>query len=170
MYGVPDSLSNLDQPQLVHAVTIADMVHAEAVVQQAVQALATAARSEQGLSAAALQVLAGMNARPDCLVQLLPAIVKNSSCCKLDTADLAAIRAADTNGSVQRLLLAELGDLEAAWADAELQQVLLALPLPALQLLLSSDQLQVASEDTVLYTAQRVVDRLSAGLRRQLLK
>jgi hypothetical protein len=144
------------------------MVHAEAAVQQAVQALAAAAAaSDQGLPAAALQVLAGMHARPACLVKLLPSIVKSSSCCKLNTADLTAIKAADTNGSVQRLLLAELGDLEAAWADAELQQMLLALPLPALQLLLSSDQLQVASEDTVLYTAQRHVDSRGAGLGRQ---
>jgi hypothetical protein len=141
------------------------MVHAEAVMQQAVQALAAAAGSEQGLSAAALQFLAGMHARPACLVKLLPSIIKHSSCCKLGTADLAAIRAADTHGCVQRLLLAELGDLEAAWADADLQQMLLALPLPALQLLLSSDQLQVASEDTVLYTAQQHVDSLGARLR-----
>jgi hypothetical protein len=96
-------------------------------------------------------------------VKLLPSIIKNSSCCNLDTADLAAIRAADTDGSVQRLLLAELSDIEAVWADAELQQMLLDLPLPALQLLLSSDQLQVASEDTVLYTAQQHVERLGAG-------
>jgi hypothetical protein len=143
------------------------MVHAEAAMQQAVQALAAAAASEQGLSAAALQVLAGMHARPACLVKLLPSIVKNSSCCKLGTTDLAAIKAADTNSSVERLLLAELGDLEAVWADAGLQQVLLALPLPALQLLLSSDQLQVASEDTVLYTAQEVVDELGEEPGRQ---
>jgi hypothetical protein len=52
----------LEQLQLVHAVTIADMVHAEAAVQQAVRALATAAESEQGLSAAALQLLAGLHA------------------------------------------------------------------------------------------------------------
>jgi hypothetical protein len=41
------------------------------------------------------------------------------------------------------------------WADEQLQELLLDLPLPAMQLLLSSDQLRVAAEDTVLYTATR---------------
>jgi hypothetical protein len=39
------------------------------------------------------------------------------------------------------------------WADPQLKALLLGLPLPAMQLLLSSDQLVVASEDTVLFKA-----------------
>jgi hypothetical protein len=67
LYGVPESLSSLDQVQLVHAMTIADMVHAEAVVKQAVEPLETAPWSDEGLSAAALQVLAGIHACAACM-------------------------------------------------------------------------------------------------------
>jgi hypothetical protein len=157
MYGVPDAVSGLEQQQLVHAVVIADMVHAGTAVQQAVQALNDAAQWEQGLSAATLQELAGLPAWPACLVKLLPAVVNCSGCCLSGATDLAVIQAADTGGMMQRLLLALLGDLEAVWADAELQQGLLALPLPAMQLLLSSDKLKIAAEDTVLYTAQEYI-------------
>jgi hypothetical protein len=60
---------------------------------------------------------------------------------------------------VQRLLVLALGDLEAVWADMQLKPLLLGLPLPAMQLLLSSRRLRVASEDTVLCTAQQNMRR-----------
>lgn len=44
---------------------------------------------------------------------------------------------------LQQALLSKFGDLEAVWADAELRKSLLKLPLFALELLLSSDKLQV---------------------------
>jgi hypothetical protein len=74
----------------------------------------------------------------------------------LQRAKLSEMPAADVS-KVQRMLLAVLGDLEAAWADNQLQKLLLQLPLPAMELLLSSDQLRVVSEDTVLYTAGQYV-------------
>jgi hypothetical protein len=58
---------------------------------------------------------------------------------------------------VQQLLVAVLGDLQAVWSDKQLQELLLGLPLPAIQLLLSSDQLCVPSEDTMLHTAKQYV-------------
>jgi hypothetical protein len=155
MYGAPDVLSSLQEQQLVQAVVIADMVHAAAAAEQAVGALKAAAESEQGLSAAALDALAGLPAWPTRLLQLVPLIVQHAPCCQSSTADLAAITAADPVNRVQRLLLAVLGDVEAVWADQQLKQMLLGLPLPAMQLLLSSDQLRVAAEDTVLYTMTR---------------
>uniref|UniRef100_A0A383VJQ4 BACK domain-containing protein n=1 Tax=Tetradesmus obliquus TaxID=3088 RepID=A0A383VJQ4_TETOB len=78
-------------------------------------------------------------------------------------ADRLAILAADRGSRVQRMLLAVLGDLEAVWRDEQLQALLLQLPLPAAQLLLSSDDLRVASEDTVLYTATKYVKALQPG-------
>ena len=45
---------------------------------------------------------------------------------------------------VQHVLLSMLGDLEAVWGNAELQEVLLGLPLPHMELLLSRDELQVS--------------------------
>jgi hypothetical protein len=155
MYDVQDAMSTLQQQQLVHAVVLADMLGVEGTTQQAVEALTSAAQSEQGLSAAALEALASLAAWPACLLQLLPAILKNTPCCSIDTSQVEDIAAADTKGRMQQLLLAVFGDLDAACGDRQLKALLLGMPLPAMQLLLSSDQLRVASEDTVLYVAQR---------------
>ncbi|KAF6266248.1 hypothetical protein COO60DRAFT_1632904 [Scenedesmus sp. NREL 46B-D3] len=123
MYGVPDASASLEQQQqLVHAVVIADM----------------------GLSAAAVQALAGQYVWPSCLLQLLTTNVQHAPCCNLPAADLAAIKAADAGGRV----------LQAVWEDAEMSTLLLGPPLPAMQLLLSPDQLRDPSEDTVLYAAK----------------
>jgi hypothetical protein len=95
MYGAPNILNSLQEQQLVQAVVIADMVHAEAAAEQAVSALKAEAESEQGLSAAALDALAGLPAWPARLVQLVPAIVKHAPCCRHAIADLPTITAAD---------------------------------------------------------------------------
>jgi hypothetical protein len=124
MYGVPDAISSLEQHHAVQVAAIADMVHAEAAGQQALQVLQEAAKSKEGLTQATLQALAGLPAWPNCLLQMVPFA---------------------------------FADLQAVWSDAQLQQLLLGLPLPAMQLLLSSDQLRVPSEDTVLYTAKQYV-------------
>jgi hypothetical protein len=158
MYGVPGAVGKLEQQQLLHAVVIADMVGAEAASQQASEALRDAAEAEQGLSAAAVEALAGLSAWPACLLQLLLAAVRSSPCCSSSGSGLSGT--AECQSRLQRLLLAVLGDLEAVWADTQLKELLLGLPLPAVQLLLSSDQLCVASEDTVLYTAQEYVSQI----------
>jgi hypothetical protein len=167
MYGVDsgwNAMSSLQQQQLVHAVVIADRLQVTPVCRQAQQLLVEAAKAEQGLSAAALDALTlGLSPWPSCLLTLLPTIVQHVPCCKQSTADLAAIAAADTGGKVQRLLVAVLGNLQAVWSDAEQRRVLLGLPLPAMQLLLSSDQLQVLSEDTVLYTAAKYAAAQAEG-------
>jgi hypothetical protein len=155
---VTDALTSLQQQQLADAALIADRLGAPRVAQHAVDALKAAAEQPgdaQGLSAAAMEALANLPAWPACLQPLLLPAVQHASCCDASLPDFAAIKAADTGGRVQRMLLAVLGDLEAVWREEQLQQLLLALPLPALQLLLSSDQLRVASEDTVLYSADR---------------
>lgn len=65
----------------------------------------------------------------------------------------------------------KLGDLEAVWADAELQQLLLGLPATALLQLLMDDNTCVTSEHTVVYTImqwhqqQPVANRLIAQLK-----
>jgi hypothetical protein len=158
MYGVAAALSSLDQEQLVHALLIADMVHAEAAAQQAMEPLTAAAQAEQGLSATALEALIGLTAWPAFLLKLLTTVVQHAPCCRDRIASLEAITAADSNSRVQRLLVAALGDLEAVWADKQLTKLLLELPLPAMQLLLSSDQPRVASEDAVLFTAQQCIN------------
>uniref|UniRef100_A0A383W0B1 BACK domain-containing protein n=1 Tax=Tetradesmus obliquus TaxID=3088 RepID=A0A383W0B1_TETOB len=169
MYGVPDAISSLEQQQVVHALVIADMIGAEAAGQQALQAL-QAAKPEQGLSAAALGALAGLPVWPACLVQLLPSIIQHAPCCRDNMADMAAVAAADAGGKIQQVLVAALGDLQAAWSDAQLKVLLLGLPLPAMQLLLSSDQLRVPSEDTVLYIAKQYVQAQTDGAAKEAFK
>jgi hypothetical protein len=160
MYGVesgPNALSSLQQQQLVHAVVIADRLQVTPVCRQALGLLAAASKTEQGLSAAALDALRGLSPWPSCLLTLLPTILQYAPCCKLGDACLGAIAAADRGRKVEQLVNAVFGNLQAVWSDAEQQQLLLSIPLPAMQLLLSSDQLQVLSEDTVLYTANKSV-------------
>jgi hypothetical protein len=159
MYSVPDALARLTLQQLVHVLRIADMLQADAAMQQAIQALA-AADTDQCLPAAVFDALAALQTCPACLLQHLPALLCRAPCCCGSTTELAATAAADSSGSVQRLLLAWFGDLEAAWADMAYSELLLGLPLPAMQLLLSSDQLRVASEDTVLFIACVYAQRL----------
>jgi hypothetical protein len=163
MYGVPNALLALQQHQLVDAVILADKIGASTVAGQIVQMLRTAAATTvegSSLTAATLEALASLQAWPTCLLPLLPVVLFTHCWCVSSIADLAAITAADTGSRVQRMLLAVLGDLEAAWRDKQLQELLLELPLPALVLLLGSDQLRVASEDTVLYTASKYVAAL----------
>jgi hypothetical protein len=157
MYQVPDAISSLQQQHLVQAVVIAELLQVEYVAQQALQALSAAAGAPQGLAAAALGALASLDAWPAGLKQLLPLILRNTTCCRSRTADLAAVKIADAGGRVQNMLVGALGDLQGVWSSAEEKALLRALPLPAMQLLLSSDLVRVPSEDTVLYTAMQYV-------------
>jgi hypothetical protein len=164
MYQVPDAISSLQQQHLVHAVVIAEMLQVDYVAQQALQSLRNAACAPQGLpTLAALQAMASLETWPAGLKQLLPLLVENTACCRDSTADLAAIKAADASGSVQNMLVGALGDLQGVWSSAEEKALLLALPLPAMQLLLSSDLVRVPSEDTVLYTAAQYVRAQKQG-------
>jgi hypothetical protein len=154
MYGMKAPIQSLSQVQLLAAALIADRIQVTAAVKQAVAALQAAAAADTGLSGAALEALGSLPAWPACLLPLLAPAVANTHCCSSSSSsELASIQAADTRGRVRRMLLAVLGDLEAVWEDEQLKQILQDLPLPALQLLLSSDELHVANEDTVLYTA-----------------
>lgn len=59
---------------------------------------------------------------------------------------LDAVAAAPHSSYIQKQLLAELGNLEKVWSDSSKQTLLLGLPLPAMQLLLSADKLKVSQE------------------------
>ena len=102
-----------------------------------------------------LEQLLSWQALPACLVSALDSLTQQMSL--LDTAaiwshaaapnspcQLDAVTAAPHSSYIQGQLLAELGDLEQVWTDASKQTVLLELPLPAMQLLLSSDKLKVS--------------------------
>lgn len=170
LYGVKDAISNLQQQQLVHAVQYADLLQAESVSQQALQLLHTAAHSQTGLTLKALATLAAVPSWPDCMLQLLLSVAKAVTADAATTAVAAggtsaasgAAGACNTSASrnsiIQQILVATLGNLESVWQQQQLSRLLLQLPLPAMQLLLSSDKLQVYSEDTVLYTASKYLN------------
>ncbi len=48
--------------------------------------------------------------------------------------------------ALRNALVAVLGDLDEVWADKELREVLLGLPVDGMELLLSSDRLQVRGQ------------------------
>jgi hypothetical protein len=73
----------------------------------------------------------------------------------------AQAAAAVRRAGVKRLLLSVLGDLEEVWADAALQEVLLGLPLPAMELLLGCDDLKVRDTAGLHYTATYSCDAQS---------
>lgn len=60
-----------------------------------------------------------------------------------DGSSLEEVEAAPYSTPMRSHLLSKLQDLQSVWEDQELQQQLLALPLPAMQLLLASNSLQV---------------------------
>jgi len=154
MYGVQDALSELTQVQLVQAVVYADRLAVTAAERAAIKLLMQAAEAETGLTAEVLQELGCMSAWPQCLLPLLPLVAKQAQY-PLPSVDSSSSSSSSTCHLIQQVLLLVLGDLWHVWHDVQLSSMLLALPLAALQLLLSSDQLRTDSEDTVLYTAQK---------------
>lgn len=160
MYCV-DAVSSLQQDQLPYAVQYADLLQLDSAAEKAVGLLSAAADSAVGLQEATLAVLAAFKAWPDSMLRLLPKIAKLAE----EVEDEFSRSAAGCyNHHVRRMLTATLGKLEDAWQQPHLMQMLLQLPLPAMQLLLSAGGLTLYSEDTVLYTAMRYVKAQPAGL------
>lgn len=162
LYGVQDGFGQLQHDQLIQALIIADMIDATEAAEQVSKCLKAAAASQPGLSEAALNILSGLSAWPDCLQQLLPNILRHinyseQSSTAQPVASATANCSTEPRNVAQRLLLAIFGDLQAVWRDDNLKQLLLQLPLPAMQLLLGSNKLQVPTEDLVLFTAQKYI-------------
>lgn len=68
--------------------------------------------------------------------------------CATQSCKPCAVRAAPHSVDMQRRLLVQLSDLEAVWNSRQLPKELLALPLPAMQLLLDSQELYVSHTST----------------------
>lgn len=150
LYGVSTATDNLTGCHLVHMVVLADMLQVEAAAEAAACRLTQVAHE---LSAEARQQLCAMQAWPACLMKELPSLLENFPL--QDAAALWAKAAAPSTPAsledlaaqhsdyMQNRLVQELGNLEEVWSDADQPQLLLGLPLPAMQLLLASDDLQV---------------------------
>ena len=111
---LPQLLADLSQEQQLQAAVLADKWQVASIKNAAARLLTDAASTEAGLTEAVKQRVLSAAALPECLQPLLKAV-----------------------------LLPLFGDLEAVWADAGLQEQLLGLPLPAMELLLSRDDLEV---------------------------
>jgi hypothetical protein len=114
---LPELLSELSHEQQLQAAVLADKWQVPHVSSAAAQLLAAAAKTPGALAEAVLQRVMQDPALPDCLQPLL-----------------------------ESALLSSLGDLEAVWADVGLRDQLLALSLPAMELLLSCDELKVRGQ------------------------
>jgi hypothetical protein len=139
---------------------------AEQAVDSLTAAAAAAADSDssapEGLSDEAQQLLLDLTAWPDCLTAALPrfmqhmqlhdaAVMWAKAAAPSSPASLDDVLAAPHSSQMQQRLVQELGDLEKVWSKGhyEQQEMLELLPLPAMQLLLSSSQLKVKRYDVV---------------------
>lgn len=168
LYGVSTPPEQLSDVQLLQMVLLADMLQVPAVAAAAVRHVAAVAVRQPGLSDAAVQYLRGMHAWPSCLLAEFPQLTMHmalqdvaamwaSAAAPSSPADIDAVLQAPHGGYMQQRLLAALPDLENLW-HYNYQDMLLGLPLPAVQLLLETDLLKVVTEDTVLFTAQAYLD------------
>jgi hypothetical protein len=128
MYSSSPDLSDLEAPQLMQLVTLAESYGVGKVVADAAKQLYKLSKDSMPLDLAAS-------------VFELP-----EACLELKAIKKVQQAAADK-------LQQELGDLEVLWGDEGKQQALLGLPFGALLQLLRDERTQVASEDTAVYTA-----------------
>jgi hypothetical protein len=153
LYGNEELFREVPQQDLVSAVVYGDQLAIPRAVQLGMQLLQEAAAAGQAsLTQACCRALAALPSWPTCMLPLLPAVA----------AQVDPQCAAEQQQVIQGALVSALGDLEAVWVDKQLRELLMALPLPAVELLLSSDHLRVVSEDTVLYTALRYVEHIDS--------
>lgn len=136
MYGVKkpaELMQELPQQQRLQAAILGDMLQLPEASEAAVDNLVAAAKAPAGLSVAVLKQFLCLSVVPACLLPLVPHVME------------AALKQSSAVGmpAIQASLLSVFGNLDSAWADEQLQRVLLALPLPVMELLLSLDALQV---------------------------
>jgi hypothetical protein len=151
LYGNEQLLSEVQEQDLVSAVVYGDQLAIPRAVELGMQLLQEAAAGE-GSTPECCRALAALPTWPTCLLPLVPLVATQYD----------PQSAAEQQQVFQKALVAALGVLEAVWEDQQLQEQLLTLPLPAAELLLSSDHLRVVSEDTVLYTALRYVEHIDS--------
>jgi hypothetical protein len=151
LYHNEDLFKQVSQQDLVSAVVHGDQLAIPRAVELGMQLLKQEAAGG-GSTAECCRALAALPTWPTCLLPLVPLMASQCS----------GWTSARQQQAHQEVLVSALGDLEAVWEDKQLEGLLLALPLPAAELLLSSDHLRVVSEDTVLYTALRYVEHLDS--------
>jgi hypothetical protein len=143
-------LDALTDTQLLQAVMIADMVQLEATSAQAASLLAKAT----DLSAAVQQQYMALPSWPQQLLPLFPAMAAGQPLLEVVStwlrhigsqadSSLEELQQASLAQEMQAILLQQLGELDHVWSDRQLTDLLLQLPLPAMLLLLSAQDLKV---------------------------
>jgi hypothetical protein len=153
LYHDEELFKQVSQRDMVAAVVYGDQLAIPRAVELGMQLLEQAARTTRGCTMQC-KALSAMPIWPTCLLPLLPVLAAQHARVSGCTAEQQKV--------YEGMLVSALGNLEAVWGDQELEGLLLALPLPAAELLLSSDHLRVVSEDTVLYTALRYVEHIDS--------
>jgi hypothetical protein len=133
---IPELLSELPQEQQLQAALLADMWQVPGVSTAAVKLLVDAATADQGLSEAAYKQFVQLAAPPACLLPLFQVLVGL-------LAQQQQLSDQQSQAMLKHMLLSVLGDLEEVWADPVLQNTFLRLPLHAMIMLLSCDELKV---------------------------
>lgn len=161
LYSAREPIQDLTLEELVQAVILSDRLQLADAAQQALTALMQKISSVRSLPQESITLFSNLAVWPRSLLPALLAIVKawpqrltdpNSG----SGPDRYGLQDAE---ALQRMLLAVFGKLNEVWADTQLHELLMELPLKAVQLLLSADGLVVDSEDTVLYTAAQYIKK-----------
>lgn len=157
MYGA-QSVADCGLPdvQVLQVALLADMLQVGSVATQAVQHICRIASAAAGMSTKLQQRLLRLQAWPACLLPVLGVLSKHGSLplphfsrvwMAADgiplNSNMTSIAAAPNSPIMMELLLSKLQDLHRVWEDAALRNEMLALPLPAMQLLLYTTDLQV---------------------------
>lgn len=127
--SLPELLSERSQEQLLQVALLADMWQIPKVSTAAVDVLASTA----SMTDTAVDMFLSLQAHPACILPLLKSLPPTC----FEAAGQHTVKA-------KHILLSNFGDLEAVWADPALQEVLLGLRLPAMDLLLSFDELKAS--------------------------
>jgi hypothetical protein len=130
---VQDLMTELTQQQQLQAAVLADKWQVSMASTTAIQLLTAAENSAEGLDAATVDQLLLMAAVPDCLLPLLECAV-----------------------------LRRFGDLEAVWANIELRNLLMRLPLHAMELLLASGKLKVKKHPSIWHAVLWFYDAMTS--------
>jgi hypothetical protein len=138
MYSSSPDLSDLEAPQLLQLLTLAECYGVCKVITAAADQL-----HKLTVETMPLEVAAAVFGLPE-------------GCLGLEQLSPVVHTALDK-------LQEELGDLEESWGNTKKQQLLLGLPLDALRYLLWDGRTRVASEDTAVYTAARWLEANPGG-------
>lgn len=176
LYGVSTPPEQLQDTQLLQMVLLADMLQVDPIAGHAAKALAACAVTPgMGLCNAVEQQLLSLASWPACLVHKLSVLTQKMqlqdaaavwarSAAPSSPSSLEAVLACQHSNHMLARLVQELGALDQQWAQEKQQAVLLGLPLPAMQLLLSSSEVQVCGHGVLMRQPATVLNLVTVAV------